>query len=395
MFTIVGAFFLLDKELFPGEDFPQFYVKAEMPPSYGIQETTAVIAQLEDAAKKLPENEIAAIVSNIGLHTPTSGLLEGVTYGSNFGELILELVPKQQRTRNTDQIIASLRKNTTNISGIEKLNFVKLQGGPPQGQDVEVKVKGTHFTQLAEIADRLKATLGEIDGVEDIRDDFRIGKSELRIYLKPEKAALFGMSTMQVAQTVRNAIEGAKATTYREADEAIDVIVKYSEDRLQTIAELNDLLITTPTGTIIPLKEVAVIAEEKGYADIRRFEGERAITVYAAVDRTKTSPFEVNQILMSSFTDIESLYPGYRLDFRGVFDEIRESFSELWKLFIVGVLVIYVILGAQFKSFTQPIIILFAVPFGMIGAMVGLALFQCYSQYDCDVWYCGTCWNCR
>lgn len=372
MVTCVGAFFILDKELFPGEDFPQFYVKAEMPPSYGIQETTAVIAQLEDAAKKLSESEVAAIVTNIGIHTPTSGLLEGITYGSNFGELIIELVPKQERTRNTDQIIASLRKNTTNISGIEKLNFVKLEGGPPRGQDVEVKVKGSHFSQLVEIADRLKATLGQIDGVQDIRDDFRVGKSELRIYLKPEKAALFGMSTMQVAQTVRNAIEGVKATTYREADEAIDVIVKYSEERLQTIAELNDLLITTPVGTILPLNDVAIISEEKGYADIRRFEGERAITVFASVDRTKTSPFEVNQILMSSFGDIESLYPGYRLDFRGVFDEIRESFSELWKLFIVGVLVIYVILGAQFKSFTQPIIILFAVPFGMIGAMVGL-----------------------
>ena len=131
-------------------------------------------------------------------------------------------------------------------------------------------------------------------------------------------------------------------------------------------------MIATPTGAIIPLKDVADITEEKGYADIRRFEGERAITVYAAVDSTKTTPFKVNQILMNSFADIESLYPGYRLDFRGVFDEIRESFGELWKLFIVGILVIYMILGAQFKSFTQPIIILFAVPFGMIGAMVGL-----------------------
>ncbi len=372
LIVCVGAFMLLDKELFPGEDFPQFYVKAEMPPSYGIQETTAVIAQLENAAKKLPEDEIAAIVSNIGLHTPTSGLIEGITYGSNFGELIIELVPKQERTRNTDQIVASLRKQTTEISGIEKLNFVKLQGGPPQGQDVEVKVKGDRFERLSEIADRLKVTLSEIDGVEDIRDDFRIGKSELRIYLKPEKAAIFGMSTLQVSQTVRTAIEGAKATTYREADEAIDVIVKYSEDRLQTIQELEDLLITTPTGSIIPLKDVAVIAEDKGYADIRRFEGERAISVYASVDRSKTSPFAVNQILLNSFKNIESLYPGYRLDFRGVFDEIRQSFGELWKLFIVGVLVIYVILGAQFKSFTQPIIILFAVPFGMIGAMVGL-----------------------
>ncbi len=372
MIACVSAFVVLDKELFPGEDFPQFYVKAEMPPSYGIQETTDVIARLENAAKTLPEDEVAAIVSNIGLHTPTSGLLEGITYGSNFGELIIELVPKDQRTRNTDQVIASLRQQTTDISGIEKLNFVKLEGGPPQGQDVEVKVKGARFEQLVEIADRLKATLSEIDGVEDIRDDFRVGKSELRIYLKSEKAAQFGMSTLQVAQTVRTAIEGAKATTYREADEAIDVIVKYREDRLQTIEELKDLLIATPTGTIIPLKDVADIVEEKGYADIRRFEGERAISVYASVDNTKTTPFKVNQILMNSFADIESLYPGYRLDFRGVFDEIRESFGELWKLFVVGILVIYMILGAQFKSFTQPIIILFAVPFGMIGAMVGL-----------------------
>ena len=374
LFACVGAFLVLDKELFPGEDFPQFYVKAEMPPSYGIQETTAVMAQLETAASTLPKEEVAAVVTNIGLHTPTSGLLEGVTYGSNFGELIIELVPKDQRKRNTDQILTSLRKKTDKISGIEKLNFVKLQGGPPQGQDVEVKIKGSYFSQLSEIADQLKATLAEIDGVEDIRDDFRIGKSELRIYLKPEKAAQYRMSTLQVAQTVRTAIEGAKATTYREADEAIDVIVRYDEDRLQTIEQLKDMFITSPTGIIFPLKEVAYVFEEKGYADIRRFEGERAVTVYAAVDNTKTTPFKVNETLINAFSDIESLYPGYRLDFRGVFDEIRESFSELWKLFIVGILVIYMILGAQFKSFIQPIIILFAVPFGMIGAMVGLLI---------------------
>ena len=370
--SCVSAFIVLDKELFPGEDFPQFYVKAEMPPSYGIQETTDVMVQIENAARKLPSDEVDAFVSNIGIHTPTQGVLEGVTYGSNYAELIVELVPKNQRSRTTDEVIALLREETTNISGIEKLNFVKLQGGPPQGQDVEVKVKGSQFTTLSVIADRLKDTLHQIDGVEDIRDDFRIGKSELRIYLKPEKAALYGMSTFQVAQTVRTAIEGAKATTYREADESIDVIVKYNENRLQTIDELNDLLIASPMGVIFPLKDVANVVEEKGYSDVRRFDGERAITVLASVDRAKTTPFKVNQELITAFANVESLYPGYRLDFRGLFDEIRESFSELWKLFIVGILVIYMILGAQFKSFSQPIIILFAVPFGMIGAMVGL-----------------------
>ena len=374
LFACVGAFFILDKELFPGEEFPQFFVQAEMPSSYGVQETSEVVKQIETAAKTLPSTEVAALVSNIGIHTYNAGVVQGVSYGSNFGEVIVELTPKQERTRGVDEIIAVLRKETAVISGIEELNFVTLEGGPPQGRDVEVKVKGPQFNQLRALADVLKERLHQMDGVYDIQDDFRIGKSELRIYLKPEKAHQYGLTTFQIAQTVRTAIEGAKATTYREADEAIDVIVKYEEDTLQNLAELNNLLIATPTGAIVPLKDVADITEEKGYSDIRRFDGERAITVYASVDREKTTPFEVNQALMRTFANVESLYPGYQLDFRGVFDEIIESFSELWKLFTVGLLLIYVVLGAQFKSFLQPIIIMFAVPFGMIGAMFGLLL---------------------
>ena len=374
LIACVGAFMVLDRELFPGEDFPQFYVKAEMPPSYSIQETTGIVAQIENAAKTLPSSEVAAIVSNIGLHTPTEGLLGGVTYGSNFGEIIIELTPKQERTRSVEDIIAELRTKTETISGIEELNYITEDGGPSQAQDVEVKVKGDRFDKLIELSDVLKTELAQMDGVYDIRDDFRIGKSELRIHLKSEKAHQYGLTTLQIAQTVRTAIEGAKATTYREADEAIDVIVKYKEDTLTNLGELNNLLIATPTGAIVPLKDVVDIREEKGYSDIRRFAGERAITVYASVDREKTTPFEVNQALIGAFTDVEALYPGYQLDFRGLFDEIRDSFAELWKLFTVGLLLIYVVLGAQFKSFIQPVIIMFAVPFGMIGAMVGLLL---------------------
>ena len=221
--------------------------------------------------------------------------------------------------RGVDDIIAELRTKTTGISGIEELNFITQEGGPPSGQDVEVKVKGPRFEQLTELADTLKSSLSQMDGVYDIRDDFRTGKSELRIYLKPEKAHQYGLTTFQIAQTVRTAIEGAKATTYREADEAIDVIVKYEEDRLTNFAELNNLLIATPTGAIVPLKDVADITAEKGYSDIRRFDGERAITVYASVDRAKTTPFKANQALISKFADVESLVSGIPTRFSRAF----------------------------------------------------------------------------
>ena len=369
----IGAFSQLERQLFPGEDMPQFYIKAEMPPSFGLKETSAALAKVEEVAMSLPPDERIAVVTNIGLVTPTS-LMGGSSIRSNIGEVLVELVPKDQRVRSTDEIIAGLRGKIEAISDIEKLTFEKQAGGPPQGADVEVKVKGEQFEPLDKIASSLKEKLHQIDGVYDIRDDFVTGKSEIRLRVKEDRAHQYGLNIFQIAYNVRNALEGNITTTYRDADESVDVIVKYNSDDLQSIASLEELLIPAPNGTMVPLRDVAEAQEEGGHSEIRRFENERAITVTAAVDSDKTSAFTVNQVLIQAFKDIESLYPGYRLDFRGVFDEINESFGQLGRLFIVGILIMYVILGAQFKSFIQPVIILFAVPFGFMGSMIGLLI---------------------
>ena len=367
-----AAFLALDKELFPGEDFPQFYLQAEMPASFGMKETSVVISQLEKVAASIPTDERVAIVSNLGLHTPTSGILGSTTLRSNVGEVLVELVPKDQRKRSVDDIVNDLRPQVAKISGIEKLTIDKLQGGPPQGADVDVKIKGPDFRELKRIADLLQAELHQMDGVNEIQDDFLVGKSELRVHVKEEKAHQFGLNVFLIAYNVRNAVEGNITTTYRDADEAVDVIVKYNEGALQTISDLQELLIATPAGEIVPLRDIAEVREERGYVEVRRFDGERAITVNASVDSDKTTAVEVNQALIEAFAGIETMFPGYRLDFRGEFDQIQESFADLVQLFVIGVFLIYVILATQFKSFLQPVIILLAVPFGIIGAMIGL-----------------------
>ena len=367
-----AAFLALDKELFPGEDFPQFYLKAEMPPSFGMNETSGVISQLEKVAASIPPDERVAIVSNLGLHTPTSGILEGTTLRSNVGEVLVELVPKDQRKRSVDDIVDDLRPQIAKVSGIEKLTIDKLQGGPPSGADVDVKIKGAEFPDLRRISEMLQTELRQMDGVYEIRDDFLVGKSELRVHVKEEKAHQYGLNVFQIAYNVRNAIEGNITTTYRDADEAIDVVVKYSDGALKAVSDLGELLIATPSGEIIPLRDVAEVREERGYVEVRRFDGERAITVKASVDSDRTTAVEVNQALIATFAGIESMFPGYRLDFRGEFDQIQESFADLVQLFVIGVFLIYVILATQFKSFLQPVIILLAVPFGIIGAMIGL-----------------------
>ena len=375
VFSIL-AFISLPKELFPGEDFPQFYIKVDMPTDYGIEETTQFMEKLERVVKSLPKEEYVALVTNIGLQTPTNGL-EGTSISSNVAEVLVELVPKDERNRSRDEIIEFLRLQMTEITGAEKIYFDKQEGGPPRGRDVEVKVKGDRIPQLVAIANQLKKKLSSIDGVFDVKDDFKSGKPEIRLRTKGEKLRQFGLTIFQVANNVRNAIEGNTCTVYRDADEAIDVVVKYTKNSMNTIDALSQMMIATPSGISVPLKDIAQISRENSLVDIKRFDVERAITVSASVDREVTSPAIATQVLQATFEDIGFRYPGYSLDFRGEFDQILESFKELGlKLLPMGVMLMYFILGAQFKSFLQPFIILFAIPFGVIGAMVGLLITQ-------------------
>ena len=375
VFSIL-AFISLPKELFPGEDFPQFYIKVDMPTDYGIEETTQFMEKLERVVKSLPKEEYVALVTNIGLQTPTNGL-EGTSISSNVAEVLVELVPKDERNRSRDEIIEFLRLQMTEITGAEKIYFDKQEGGPPRGRDVEVKVKGDRIPQLVAIANQLKKKLSSIDGVFDVKDDFKSGKPEIRLRTKGEKLRQFGLTIFQVANNVRHAIEGNTCTVYRDADEAIDVVVKYTKNSMNTIAALSQMMIATPSGISVPLKDIAQISRENSLVDIKRFDVERAITVSASVDREVTSPAIATQVLQATFEDIGFRYPGYSLDFRGEFDQILESFKELGlKLLPMGVMLMYFILGAQFKSFLQPFIILFAIPFGVIGAMVGLLITQ-------------------
>jgi multidrug efflux pump subunit AcrB len=316
----------------------------------------------------LPEHELDAVVANAGIVEEE----DGVTVNSNVAQLLIDLTEAKDRDRSVFEILADLRTRCQSIAGYERIEFANIAGGPPTGKAVEVKVKGRRFDQLGAISAELQEVLAQIPGVYDIGDDFSQGKEELRVRLNEERTQLHGLNVMQVAGIVRTAYHGAAATVYRDGDEEIDVVVKFQNASEMSVEQIEDMKIATPMGTRIPLREVAHLELTRGYATIHRFEGERAITVSAEVDKSINEPVAVNRILEDRFRDISQRYPGYRLDFRGQFGEFKEAFSSLGRLFVLGVFIMYILLGAQFKSFTQPLIILFTVPFAFIGAMLGL-----------------------
>ena len=363
-------FGLVDVDMFRGDEFPMFFVNVTMPIGTRLERTDAVMRQFEKAALAFSTSEVTAVITKTGIIWRDIGL----TRDSHIGSLQIEVVKAKHRDRSIDEIIAELRRKSRHITGPEQVEFQKVESGPVTGADVEVMVKGRYFSELETIAHEIKGELAKIAGVTDINDNFSPGKEEIQLYIDENKANEYGLTIQGIAFAVRHAFEGAKATVFRDGDEEIDVIVKFSDSSRTTVKDVENMkLVGLRGGVLVPLRDVASMRVERGYATIHRFKGERAITITANVNPEIISAVKVNQMIEEHFAkELNPRYPGYALESGGQFAEFEKAFEGIQWLFGVGILLIYFILETQFKSFIQPMIILTTVPFAFIGAMVGL-----------------------
>ncbi len=372
LLTCLASAFLIPSlgvDLFQGDELPRFMVYVEMPTGTSLEVTDGVIRRIEEEALTLPRDDVTSVVAVAGLMQE-----EDWTVTSSVGQIIVDLKPASERKRSVEELMDMLRRRTAHISGPKNVRFKKMISGPPTGKPVEIKVKGKDFVKLKEIADLLKAELRKMPGVYDVGDNFSPGKQEIKIRLDEDKAGLFGLSVAQVAETIQAAYQGGEASIWRDKDEEVKIYVKLAEQWRRHPEDLLRLKIGTPTGFHVPLSKIAHLDIEQGYAEIRRFKNERAITVHAEIDKKQTSAIEVNSEIEEKGGDLLARFPGYQIDFEGEFREFRETFDNILQLFMVGVFLIYLILSGQFRSFVQPLIILFTVPFAFLGAMVGILI---------------------
>ena len=372
---VLGAIILIsseaiDKELFLTEEMAQFYVDVKMPAGTNIYTTNDALLELERRIMKPPIKEIAAMVTS-----PGKRITEGEwIIAKSGGQIMIEVVEKKYRNRSIKEIIKEVRKRCEGVTGVESIDFKQFRGGPPTPRDIELKVQGKYFDTLEEIVARIEDELAKTKGVFDISNDFNKGKNDVKIYINEDKAALYGLDVYQISMAIRNAFEGAVATVFREGDDEIDVVVKYEGKAVQGIEDVENLKIATNSGDLIPFSNVASIKIEPGYDAIRRYKQERVITVTASVDRKLNSLEKVDKSLRKEIDEILVEFPGYKVRFESIFEEFQKYMIMLIQLFILGVFLIYFILGTQFKSYIQPIIILFAIPFAFLGAIVGVLL---------------------
>jgi multidrug efflux pump subunit AcrB len=361
---------LVGVEMFGSENFGHFTVLVKLPDGTSLEETDRVIRKIESTALRLPAHELEYVEASAGVYQGNNEWL----FRKNVGQVRVSLVQDEGVRRPIEEVIRALRDSVSTISGITSVEFEQPSSGPPSSKPVSVRVSGKYLDELQSAVADLKEVLAGIEGVYDILDDFPEGTQEIRIKIDEERAALYGLSPREIALELHTAISGLTATTFRDGDEDVDVVVKLREDANNSLESVRALRMTSLYGANVPLSDVASITVHDTMSEIKRRGLKRTIIVSADLDESKTTVDRAVGAAEARFDDIARRYKDVHLEIGGEFEEFTNFLTDLERLFVIGLILIYLILGTQFRSYIQPLTIIFTVPFAFIGAMVGLMI---------------------
>ena len=370
IFFVPVSIYVLGVEMFGDEDMDQFRILIKLPEGTSLEETDRIVQQFEEKASELPQNDIGVYIVNVGL---MQGNNEWLTR-KNVAQIIFQLEPIEEREYTTDELLEMMRKKTSTISGPTSVEFELISGGPPVGKPISVRVQGKYLDEIKKASLALQDSLKKMKGTEDITDDYPPGKKEIRIKVDQEKAAMYGFTTQYVAMNVRSAFDGITATEYREGDEEIDVIVKYNQKNRSSMNDVLFFNLTNATGQTVPVREMVKFEIKSGPDEIKRFNQKRTILVLGNIDEDVTKLDQINNRLKEIFPKMEEQFSGIHFEIGGQFEEFTNIFGEIGSLFALSLILIFLILGTQFNSYSQPLIILTTVPFALIGATLGLII---------------------
>jgi HAE1 family hydrophobic/amphiphilic exporter-1 len=371
---IVGTISMVPRlgmEFMPKQDMPILSMMAKMPVGTNLEETNRVINQIEDVVLAQPET--LYITPFIGLSEMTKmDLAWGMGAADvSEAEIMVKLVDKEERVRSSDEITDAIRGRLPKVQDAE-FNFIDIgeimMGGGGESP-IEIKIFGKDLSILKEISTSIAENCRDIPGFKDIELSLKSVKPEIQIKVDREKAARLGLTVGTIGRTVKEAFLGIVASRYRIAGDEYDLRVRLQDLDRNSVSDIRNISISSPLGPQIPLYQVAEIGYGKGPVEITREDQERKVTV-------KGNYFERD--LSSIVKDIKEkvstirLPEGYFVKFGGRYQDMQEAFSSLsWSL-LIAILLVYMIMAAQFESLVTPFVIMFTVPLAFIGVVFGL-----------------------
>ncbi len=333
---------------------------ATLPYGSPTKEMERVRDQLINGLEKLAEN-------NGG-----EKLLESV-YGvinGNVVEINGNLTPPTVRPLTTEAVTTLWRQTTGPVVGLQSLRYESDRGGPGSGASISVELSHRDIAILDQASTRLASRLEDFPQVKDVDDGYTPGKIQFNFKVNKWGESL-GLSTIEVGRQLRNAYQGAIALRQQRGNNEVTVRVRLPEKQRSSEFDIESLLITTPAGTFVPLKQVASIEQGRAYTSITRRDGRRTVTVSADVAPIGDSPIIFAALNNTVLPELAETFPGLSYSYTGRQADRKESTSSLLSGFAFALGGIYFLLAIPFRSYLQPVIVMIAIPFGIIGAVFG------------------------
>ncbi|MGH9338469.1 MAG: efflux RND transporter permease subunit [Acidobacteriota bacterium] len=355
-------------ELQPETDEGELRVDMELPTGTRL-EVTDVVARRAEALARKHVPEIEQLMTEVG---DQGGFSESRT---NTVELRLTLVPEDQRTRISQEIALALRPHFDVFPGVVTRirtgsgNFMtRLTRG--DGDRLSLDVRGYDSLQTYDAAVRLKRVLDATEGVTNARISRGAGRPETRVEINREKGAAMGLTVSDIAANIRTSVGGTTATYFREGGEEYNILVRYAEEDRRQIEDVLAIPIQTPGGRVVPLSSLVQLQRNEGPTVIERKDQQRIVTVYGDLSGTRDMGAIVAD-LQEELRDFE-LPPQTAIIFSGEWEEQQEAFQTLLMSLILAIVLVYLVMAAQFESFRFPLLIMFSIPLALIGVIITL-----------------------
>ena len=352
---------MVGAELLPASDEGSISISVEAPYGTSLKDRDAMVKEMEDYLLTIPE------LKHVTLDVASSSLLGGQ---STTSTLSVSLVGKTERSRSTAEIAKEIKKEFSDIAGakisVSESSMTSMMTG---GADIGLYIYGDELEVLETIGNDLIGRFMEIDGISEASIDVTEGNPEIRVKLNRSVASNFGITSYQLANALESSLTGSTATNLKVNGNEIAINLSLNDTYGKTIDNMKQIMIPTPLGTSIPVGQIADFEFDNSPTVINRQNQVRVVTLSAYVDGRDLGSVstDVNKVIES--------YPfpeGYYYDNGGAQEEMYDAFQQLALALVVAILLVYMLLAAQFESLVLPLLVMVAVPFAMSGAFLAL-----------------------
>ena len=378
--SVVAAvllFPLLNTELAPQTDEGVVFVSAELAAGTRIERTDAIMSRLEQMTQQLgPEAQTLNARAGAGGGGGGGGFGGG---GTSRGSIQLFLVPKDERERSSEQIAFDLRRQLAGIPGVivraqasggnNQMNRL-MSGGNNNDARMGIEIRGEDLEAARRIALDVQDMLQTIPGIADPRLTRDEARPELAVQVDRPKAALFGLNTTQVANTIRTNVAGTTAAQFRQGGYEYPIIVRLKQEDREQVTDVNDVMVNTASGVALPVKNVMVIQSQLGPNQIERKNQERMVMVSAEPEIPLS---EAVKAVTARLPEIQRPQ-NFSIGFGAEVEQQARTFNELRLVLILALILVYAVMASQYESLRDPFIIMFSVPTAAIGVVLALYL---------------------